>query len=77
MIRCATAQDIDRIIDIWLRGSQRAHSFIPYRFWLSCVEAMKTVYLPGAETYVITDKNDVCGFVSLVDEYLAAMFVHP
>ncbi|WP_346798001.1 GNAT family N-acetyltransferase [Halomonas sp. Bachu 37] len=63
--------------DIWLRGSQLAHSFIPYSFWLSRIEDMKTVYLPNSETYVSVSESDVRGFVSLVDEHLAALFVHP
>lgn len=77
MIRRAVENDVEAIIEIWLQGSRLAHSFIPYDFWLSRVEDMKAIYLPNSETYVSEVENQICGFVSLVDDYLAALFVHP
>lgn len=65
------------MVNIWLEGSRLAHSFIPYDFWLGRVEDMRTVYLPNSETYVSDHENEVCGFVSLEDGHLAALFVHP
>lgn len=77
MIRPATEQDIDAMIDIWLQASRLAHSFIPYTFWLDRVDDMRSIYLPGAESYVCVDGDEVLGFLSLADDHLAALFVLP
>ena len=36
---------------------------------------MATTYLPGSETFVAVDENEISGFVSMADNYLAAIFV--
>lgn len=77
MIRAATEQDIDAMIDIWLQASRLAHSFIPYTFWLDRADDMRSIYLPGAESYVCVDRDEVLGFLSLADNHLAALFVLP
>lgn len=77
MIRRAVETDVEAIIEIWLSGSRLAHSFIPYDFWLSRVADMKAIYLPNSETYGREVENQLCGFVSLVDDHLAALFVYP
>ena len=40
---------------------------------------MRTRYLPDSRTFVYQDESaeSVCGFVSLVENYVAALFVHP
>lgn len=77
MIRRAVETDVEAIIEIWLHGSRLAHGFIPYDFWISRVADMKAIYLPSSETYVSEVGKKLCGFVSLVDDHLAALFVHP
>ncbi|PYI54606.1 GNAT family N-acetyltransferase [Paenibacillus flagellatus] len=75
MIRKSTEHDIGRLVDIWLDGSIRAHHFIDRDYWISKKEEMAQVYLPMAETYVEDEGNGPVGFLSLVDGYLAALFV--
>lgn len=77
MIRESTQSDIDQVIKIWLEASIKAHDFIESEFWESKVNDMKEIYIPSAETYVFEEMNIVKGFVSLVDDTMAALFVSP
>ena len=67
--------DINKLIDIWYNGSITAHHFIDKDYWKSQKKDMKEKYIPMSETYVISNKKEVIGFVSMVDDYLAALFI--
>lgn len=75
IIRPMSDQDLNNIIDIWLTTSIAAHHFIPAQYWKSKKEEMRNVYLPMAETYLLEDNGQVHGFISLVEDHLAALFV--
>ncbi|MFD1008953.1 N-acetyltransferase [Oceanisphaera ostreae] len=77
MIRHAMPNDADAILNVWLLASLQAHDFIPAAFWWQQQEAMRARYLPLAEIWVYERQNEVQGFVALVDNYLAALFVRP
>lgn len=77
MIRKLEDSDLDKALNIWLEASIVAHDFIPATFWMDKVEAMKTIYLPSAENYVFVLDNQVTGFISLVENAIAAIFVDP
>lgn len=77
-IRPATPDDTDALVAIWLAASRESHSFVPYDVWLSHADAMRDVYLPAAQTFVAVDSDGrVIGFMSLVGDELAALFVEP
>lgn len=75
MIRAFKDKDIDTIVDIWYRSSLQAHDFIDCSYWESQIEEMKEKYIPMSETHVITSKTKIVGFISMVDDYLAALFI--
>ena len=77
MIRISTPQDTDAVLDIWLSASIQAHDFIDASFWLSQVDAMRTLYLPASEVYVFERDGGVVGFHALHGDNLAALFVAP
>jgi putative acetyltransferase len=77
MIRKFKQSDIDQIIKIWLEASIKAHDFIESKFWESKVNDMKEIYLPSSETYVFEAENEIKGFISLLSDTLAALFVSP
>lgn len=78
MIRLANNDDFPLLVNIWLAASREAHAFISDEFWLSQAKAMRDQYLPGAETYVACDAAGMpVGFLSLVEDSLAALFVDP
>lgn len=77
VIRKATATDFDELIEIWYESSVLAHDFIPEDYWQKNKELMKTKYLPNSEIFLAIVENEISGFVALVDDYLAAIFVSP
>lgn len=77
MIRTFEPRDMDRLLEIWLSASIKAHDFIDASFWQSNTESMRDVYIPASETFVIEDSSGVLGFYSLLDNQLAALFVDP
>lgn len=77
VIRRSAPGETDRIVGIWLEASRLAHAFIPYEFWLCRADEMAKVYLPGSQTYVLDTGFEVAGFLSLVDDQVAALFVAP
>lgn len=74
-IRLYKKTEVNKLVEIWYEGSLIAHDFISKDYWKSKKIEMKEMYLPMSETYVISNDNDVVGFVSMVDNYLAAFFI--
>lgn len=70
-------EDTDHIVDIWYEASILAHNFISEEYWKTNKGLMKTQYIPMSDTYTATVDNNIVGFISLVDDYLAAIFVKP
>ena len=77
MIRGYLETDIDQILSIWLDASIKAHNFIEKEFWVSKVNDMREIYLPGSEIFVFEEDEVIKGFVALCGETLAAIFVSP
>lgn len=77
MIRKYKESDLDQVIDTWLNASIIAHDFIDSEFWKSNVDAMRNVYIPASETYVYEEGGIIKGFVSLLNDTIAALFVSP
>lgn len=76
-IRKFRESDIESLIHIWLSGSVGSHSFIDASYWHSKREAMASTYLPASDTYVLEEDGEPIGFISMVETYLAALFVDP
>ncbi len=79
MIRYFQQEDKDSVIRIWLEASVTAHSFIPHSYWEGKVSDMRNEYLPQSQTFVYEDKHttQITGFISLIGNYIAALFVSP
>ncbi|WP_182201324.1 N-acetyltransferase [Paraliobacillus salinarum] len=75
MIRIYKDTDIDTLVDIWYKGSLQAHHFINESYWKAQMKDMKEKYIPMSETHVITNESKIVGFISMVDNYLAALFI--
>ncbi|PWA07625.1 GNAT family N-acetyltransferase [Pueribacillus theae] len=74
-IRVNKKTEIKKLIEIWYEGSLIAHDFIDKDYWKSQRTEMNEKYLPMSETYVISNEKEVVGFISMVDDYLAALFI--
>lgn len=79
MIRKYEKKDLDTILTIWLDASIIAHDFIAQSYWEGKVGDMRNTYIPASDTFVYIDEQSgkVEGFISLVDNYIAAVFVEP
>jgi len=74
-IRKLEDKEINKVVELWYQVSIQAHSFISSDYWKENREAMATQYLPSSESYIAVDKDKLMGFVSMIDTYLAAIFV--
>ncbi len=78
MIRTYQEQDLNRMTEIWLEASLLAHPFVNADYWKEQTDAMRNVYLPASNSLVYIDnRGDIAGFISMVDNYLAAIFIAP
>lgn len=74
-IRRNKETEVNKIVEIWYEASLIAHDFIDKDFWNSQRKEMEQKYIPMSETYVICNGNNVVGFLSMVDNDLAALFI--
>lgn len=74
-IRKLENDDIPEVVELWYETCIQAHDFISPDYWKANMEAMATVYLPDSETYLAVEEEDIIGFISTVDNYLAAIFI--
>lgn len=79
MIREYNQKDLEDVLKIWLESSLVAHNFIEESYWASKIDDMRHVYIPSSKTYVYLDDEtyEILGFASMVNNYLAAIFVRP
>lgn len=74
MIRTIKPEDIDAIMDIWLKENIKAHHFIATSFWQSNFPYVKDA-LSEAEVYVYEVGGSIIGFVGLLDDHIEGIFV--
>lgn len=77
VIRKMMNDDIIKVVEIWFETSIVSHNFISKDYWKTNKKLMENKYLPMSETYLATDGMIILGFIALIDEYLAAIFVKP
>lgn len=76
MIRKLTNIDIDKIMDIWLESTVKAHNFISREYWENNYKVVKDVYMPIADTFVYEEEGETRGFISIINnEFIGALFV--
>jgi putative acetyltransferase len=76
MIRQMLNEDIDAVMDVWLKTNISAHDFIPENYWIGNYQAVMGEYLPAAENYVFIQNEQVCAFISVITKSLiGALFV--
>ncbi|AGA68235.1 acetyltransferase (GNAT) family protein [Desulfitobacterium dichloroeliminans LMG P-21439] len=69
--------DTEEIIEIWYNVSVLAHSFISKEVWDSYKSELRNKYLPAAETWVAEESGNLIGFISLLENFIGALFVIP
>lgn len=74
MIRELQKADIERVAEIWLDTNIKAHNFIPSQYWLDHYAAVKN-QLAQAEVYVYESEETIQGFIGMIHDYIAGVFV--
>ena len=74
-IRRFRETDQSEVLRIWYKESLDSHSFIPAKFWAEYLENLKQKYLPSADTFVAESEGRIFGFISLMGNYVGALFV--
>lgn len=76
MIRKLENKDIDKIMDIWLKSTIKAHDFIEEKYWRDNYNIVKNIYIPMADSFVYEDDKGIKGFISIINnEFIGALFV--
>lgn len=74
MIRAFRPADLPRVMEIWLRANLQAHPFVDEEYWRGHEDEVRQM-LPQAEVYVWEERSELRGFVGLMEEYIAGIFV--
>lgn len=74
MIRRLEEKDIERVMDIWLKTNKEAHNFIPEQYWDDNYNVVKKM-IGNSEVYIFEDNSNIEGFVGLMENYIAGIFV--
>ncbi len=74
MIRKFEAKDTERIMQIWLEVNIETHHFVRSDYWLSQYQSVQEQLLQ-ADIYVYEQDKKIQGFVGMMDDYLAGIFV--
>ncbi len=77
MIRKHTPEDLEQILDIWYKSSTLAHPFLKTSFVNKVKDDMRNLYVPNSETWVYIENNTVVGFISMMGNEIAGLFVLP
>ncbi|WP_025161530.1 N-acetyltransferase [Paraclostridium bifermentans] len=76
MIRKLKNVDIEKIMDIWLVSTIKAHDFISKEYWQNNYNIVKNEYIPISETFVYEKDGEIKGFISIINnEFIGALFV--
>lgn len=65
---------LDRLVSIWLNSNIDAHSFIDPDYWKDNESDVRRAF-PNADIYVYEVDGLILGFIGLIDNYIAGIFV--
>ena len=77
MIRQYRDEDCDDVLAAWEAASRVATPFLTEDFLRAEREAIRTLWLPKAETWVYDRSGTVVGFLALIGDEVGGFFVHP
>lgn len=74
MIREFQVSDTEQVMQLWLAGNEDAHPFIPKSYWHSHFIKVQEELLQ-AKIFVYDTNGEIQGFIGMVNEYIAGIFV--
>lgn len=76
IIRSMQCNEIEKVMQIWLRTNIHAHHFIEESYWKSQYDNVKAM-IPDSEIYICEKAQQTVGFIGLSGNYIAGLFVDP
>lgn len=70
-------EDLEALLAAWEKATRLAHPFLTEEFLAQERYNIPELYLPNAETWVITQEGEVIGFIALLGNEVGAIFVEP
>lgn len=77
MIREYQQQDTDAVVAIWRAATAVAHPFMTPGFIEQEATALRELYLKFAKTWVSVVDGDIIGFVAMLENEVAGLFLRP
>lgn len=74
MIRKFQKEDTEQVMQIWLSGNKDAHPFVSKAYWESNFQTVQEQLLQ-ADVFVCDICGEIQGFIGIVDDYIAGIFV--
>lgn len=74
MIREFQMSDTEQVMRLWISGNIDAHSFVPEEYWYSHFGEVQEALLQ-AKVFVCDIDGNIKGFIGLMNEYIAGIFV--
>lgn len=74
MIRKFEINDIETVMQIWLKTNISAHDFISETYWRMNYELVKKMF-PDATIFVYEEDNTILGFIGITENYIAGIFI--
>ncbi|MEM8863674.1 MAG: GNAT family N-acetyltransferase, partial [Chloroflexota bacterium] len=66
-----------QLISLWYKASKIAHPFLSDNFLEKEKNNLRTIFLPNSETWVFEADEQITGFVSLLENTVGGIFIHP
>ena len=73
-VRAFAPGDLGRTMDLWLAANLDAHAFVPAAYWREHLDEV-AVALPKSEVWVYEEGGAIRGFLGLVGDFIAGLFV--
>ena len=77
VIRDYNENDTDQILAVWMKANAIAHPFMTEEYVAKVISDIRNIYLPNTVTYVYETDGQLVGFISLIENEIGAIFVHP
>lgn len=77
MIRRYEKSDTEDVVEAWYQASLIAHPFLSKQFLEEENKNLRELFLPRSQTWVYETEGQVAGFISLLDNEVGGIFVHP
>ncbi|MDW3217552.1 MAG: GNAT family N-acetyltransferase [Acidimicrobiales bacterium] len=77
MLRPYQPEDLTALLEAWMAASRVAHPFLDDAFLEREQRMIGEVFLPASDATVAVVDDRVVGFISLLDNEVGGLFVHP